>query len=356
MVENEKPIPKRKNVSGTLNKNTAAQRKVQDNNIEKRANKLVQVWVPKTAVSDTISSTTNSASNSNITVSMNTVTTASSNTTANKVNRGQPRKESIWHVYSGCSRHMTDIMTHLEDFKKYDGGHVVFGDNPKGGKISGKGKVSKCQMTFDYVYYVEQLRYNLLSLSQVCDKKHKFKIVDESMILLRTPKRDNVYCLDLENVSSNSSLNCLFSKASVGESSLWHRRMCYVNLKNMNQLVKNNLVRGFPTKEFSCDDHCVACLKGKQHKSTHKSQEIKTISSPLQLLHMDLIGPTNVMSISKKSYCLVIVDDYSRFTWVFFLRTKDETSGLIKPLSHPLFSPLVSDKSKSESHQIRQWY
>ncbi|KAJ9536411.1 hypothetical protein OSB04_un000403 [Centaurea solstitialis] len=151
------------------------------------------------------------------------------------------------------------------------------------------------------------------------------------MILLRAPRKDNVYCLDLEDVSSKSSLNCLLSKASLSESSLWHRRMCHMNFKNMNKLVKGNLVRGLPAKEFSCDDHCVSCLKSKQHKSTHKSKEVNTISAPLQLLHMDLFGPTNVMSIGKKSYCLVIVDDYSRFTWVFFLRTKDETSGLIKP-------------------------
>ncbi|KAJ9558174.1 hypothetical protein OSB04_012788 [Centaurea solstitialis] len=265
-----------------------------------------------------------------------------------KLNRltesNQGRRSSLWHVDSGCSRHMTCIMSLLEDFKRFEGGHVAFGDNPHGGKISGKGKVSKGKMTFDDVYYVEQLRYNLLSVSQVCDKKFGvfftdteclilapgFKI-DESQIMLRTPRKDNVYCLDIEDASFLSSLNCLFSKASVSESSLWHRRMCHMNFKNMNLLVKNNLVRGLPAKEFSSDDHCVACLKGKQHKNSHKSKEVNTISSPLQLLHMDLFGPTNVMSIGKKSYCLVIVDDYSRFTWVYFLRTKDETSGLIKP-------------------------
>ncbi|KAJ9542155.1 LOW QUALITY PROTEIN: hypothetical protein OSB04_028661 [Centaurea solstitialis] len=269
-----------------------------------------------------------------------------------KVNRlaefkygNQGKGKNVWHVDSGCSRHMTGIMSLLENFKRFNGGHVAFGDNPKGGKVSGKGKISKGMMTFEDVYYVEQLKYNLLSVSQVCDKKHsilfndeecmilspEFKIVDENMILLRAPRKDNVYCLDLEDVSSKSSLNCLLSKASLSESSLWHRRMCHMHFKNMNKLVKGNLVRGLPTKEFSCDDHCVSCLKGKQHKSTHKSKEVNTISAPLQLLHMDLFGPTNVMSIGKKSYCLVIVDDYSRFTWVFFLRTKDETSGLIKP-------------------------
>ncbi|KAI3772107.1 hypothetical protein L6452_03282 [Arctium lappa] len=252
----------------------------------------------------------------------------------------QLKRKSIWHVDSGCSRHMTGNMSCLQDFKHINGGHVAFGDNLTGGKISGKGNVTKGKMTFEDVYYVDQLKYNLLSISQVCDKQHSilftntecmilapgFKVVDESMILLRTPRKDNVYCLDMDNVDSDSSLNCLVSKASVDESSLWHRRMCHMNFKTMNKLVKNNLVRGLPSKVFSCDDHCVACLKGKQHKTSHKTKKINTISSCLQLLHMDLFGPTNVMSIGQKSYCLVIVDDYSRFTWVYFLRTKDETS------------------------------
>ncbi|KAJ9558487.1 hypothetical protein OSB04_013101 [Centaurea solstitialis] len=253
------------------------------------------------------------------------------------------RNENLWHVDSGCSRHMTGNMSYLEDFLRFNGGYVAFGDNPKGGKISGKGKVTRGKLTLEEVYFVDQLRYNLLSVSQVCDKKYyilfseteciilssKFK-VDESLILLRTPRRDNVYCLDLNGMPSEV-VNCLFSKASVTESSLWHRRMGHMNMKTMNALVKNNLVRGLPQKEFTLDDNCVACLKGKQHKASHKSKTINTVSASLQLLHMDLFGPTNVMSIGKKSYCLVIIDDYSRFTWVFFLRTKDETSGLIKP-------------------------
>ncbi|KAJ9538067.1 hypothetical protein OSB04_030800 [Centaurea solstitialis] len=78
-----------------------------------------------------------------------------------KLNRltesNQGRRSSLWHVDSGCSRHMTGIMSLLEDFKKFEGGHVAFGDNPNGGKISGKGKVSKGKMTFDDVYFVEQL-------------------------------------------------------------------------------------------------------------------------------------------------------------------------------------------------------
>ncbi|KAJ9567763.1 hypothetical protein OSB04_003729 [Centaurea solstitialis] len=293
-------VPTHKKVVPKQNRSSQPKRKVQKKKVEKKSVKLVNTAASNNNSdnSNTATSQVNTAASNNSSGNSNTVTTESN----------QGRMSSLWHVDSGCSRHMTGIMSLLEDFKKFEGGHVAFGDNPTGGKISGKGKVSKGKMTFDDVYYVEQLRYNLLSVSQVCDKKFGvfftdteclilapgFKI-DESQVMLRTPRKDNVYCLDIEDASSLSSLNCLFSKASVSESSLWHRRMCHMNFKNMNLLVKNNLVRGLPAKEFSCDDHCVACLKG------------------------------------KKSYCLVIVDDYSRFTWVYFLRTKDETSGLIKP-------------------------
>ncbi|GJV89351.1 putative ribonuclease H-like domain-containing protein [Tanacetum coccineum] len=98
----------------------------------------------------------------------------------------------------------------------------------------------------------------------------------------------------------------------------------------MNKLVKGNLVRGLPSKLFENDQTCVACQKGKQHRASCKSKTENSISLPLHLLHMDLFGPTFVKSLMKKMYCLVVTDDYSRFTWVFFLATKDETSDILK--------------------------
>ncbi|GJX07373.1 putative ribonuclease H-like domain-containing protein [Tanacetum coccineum] len=98
----------------------------------------------------------------------------------------------------------------------------------------------------------------------------------------------------------------------------------------MNKLVKGNLVRGLPSKLFENDQTCVACQKEKQHKASCKTKTENSISLPLHLLHMDLFGSTFVKSLMKKIYCLVVADDYSRFTWVFFLATKDETSGILK--------------------------
>ncbi|KAJ9555302.1 hypothetical protein OSB04_009916 [Centaurea solstitialis] len=351
-----KPIVKRQVVQKRKNqpkKKVSVQRKSGNESVasENSGNNLKEIK-DNTAASNNSSGISNTVATTGCSLRKPIVTKYSSHEIPNKdyllkLNRlteGNPDSNvNLWHVDSGCSRHMTGNRSFLEDFTTFNGGYVAFGDNPRGGKVSGKGKVTGGKLTLEEVYYVDQLRYNLMSVSQVCDKKFftlfsntecmilspKF-IVDESFILLRTPRKDNVYCLDLNGMPSEV-VNCLFSKASMTESSLWHRRMGHMNIKTMNLLVKNQLVRGLPPKEFTLDDNCVACLKGKQHKASHKSKTINTISAPLQLLHMDLFGPTNVMSIGKKSYCLVIIDDYSRFTWVFFLRTKDETSGLIKP-------------------------
>ncbi|GKA62433.1 retrovirus-related pol polyprotein from transposon TNT 1-94 [Tanacetum coccineum] len=155
-------------------------------------------------------------------------------------------------------------------------------------------------------------------------------LIDESQVLLRVPRKNNMYSVDLKNIVPKRGLTCLFVKATSDESKLWHRRLGHLNFKTMNKLVKGNLVRGLPSKIFENDQTCVACQKGKQHRASCKSKTENSISLPLHLLHMDLFGPTFVKSLMKKMYCLVVTDDYSRFTWVFFLATKDETSGILK--------------------------
>nr|GEY76838.1 retrovirus-related Pol polyprotein from transposon TNT 1-94 [Tanacetum cinerariifolium] len=167
----------------------------------------------------------------------------------------------------GCSRHMTGNISYLSDFKPFDGG---------------------------------------------------------------TPKQHNMYSIDLNNIVPHKDLTCLVAKASADKCILWHRRLGYLNVKTMNKLVRHNLVRGLPTKSFDNDHTCTACLKGKQHKASCKSKLVNSVTKPLYMLHMDLFGSTSVSSISHKWYCLVVTDDFSRFTWTFFLRSKDETSDILK--------------------------
>ncbi|GJZ98232.1 putative ribonuclease H-like domain-containing protein, partial [Tanacetum coccineum] len=232
-------------------------------------------------------------------------------------------------VDSGCSRHMSGNIAHLSDFKEFDGGYVTFGGGANGGRITGKGTIKTDKLDFEDVYFVKELKFNLFSVSQMCDKKNyvlftdseclvlspNFKLPDENQILLKIPRQNNMYSFDMKNIVPKDGLTCLVAKATSEESMLWHRRLGHVNFKNINKLVKENLASNIephvrPKPLVPLLSH-VACLKGKQHVAC-------------------LFGPTFVSSLMHKKYCLVVTDDYSRFSWVFFLRTKDETSEILK--------------------------
>ncbi|GJU48018.1 putative ribonuclease H-like domain-containing protein [Tanacetum coccineum] len=261
-----------------------------------------------------------------------------------RAKRGKPQQDDTGFVDSGCSRHMTGNIAYLSDFKEFNGGYVTFGGGAHGGRISGKGTLKTDSLDFEDVYFVNELKFNLFSVSQMCDKKNyvlftdteclvlspNFKLPDENQILLKIPRKDNMYSFDMKNIIPKETLTCLVAKATSDESMLWHRRLGHINFKNINKLVKDNLVRGLPTKHFENDQTCVACLKGKQHRASCKSKVLNPITKPLFMLHMDLFGLTFVSSLMHKKYCLVVTDDYSRFTWVLFLTTKDETSEILK--------------------------
>ncbi|GJS68731.1 putative ribonuclease H-like domain-containing protein [Tanacetum coccineum] len=225
-------------------------------------------------------------------------------------------------VDSGCFRHMTENKAYLQDFH---GGPVAFGGSK--GYITGKGKIKTRKLDFEDVCFVKELQhFNLFSVSQICDKKNKvlftdseclvlspeFKLPDENQVLLRIPRQNNMYSFNLENIVPLGGLAFLIAKATIDESNKWHRRLGHVNFKNLNKLVKGNLVRGLPSNIFQNDHTCVACQKGKQHKASCKAKSVSSISHSLQLLHMDLFGPISIRSINHKTYCLVITDDFSR--------------------------------------------
>ncbi|GJS83145.1 putative ribonuclease H-like domain-containing protein [Tanacetum coccineum] len=203
---------------------------------------------------------------------------------------------------SRCSRHMNGNKSFLTNYQEIDGGVVAFAGSTKGGKITGKGKIRSGKLDFEDVYFIKELKFNLSTISQMCDKKNSvrftnteclvlspdFKLLDESQVFLKVPRQNNMYSFDLKNVVPSGGLTCLFAKATIDESNLWHRRLGHINFKTMNKLVSGNLVRGLPSKLFENDHTCVACQKGKQHKASCKTKH------------------------------------------VFFLATKDKTSGILK--------------------------
>nr|GEY82550.1 hypothetical protein [Tanacetum cinerariifolium] len=148
-------------------------------------------------------------------------------------------------IDNACSRHMIRNMSYLSNFEELNGRYVAFGGNPKGGKIAGKGKIKTGKLDFDNVYFVKELKFNLFNVSQICDKKNSvlftdieclilssnFKLPDESQVLLRVLRENNMYNVNLKNIVPSGDLTCLFAKATLDESNLWHRRLAH-GIKN----------------------------------------------------------------------------------------------------------------------------
>ncbi|GJW82495.1 retrovirus-related pol polyprotein from transposon TNT 1-94 [Tanacetum coccineum] len=210
----------------------------------------------------------------------------------------------LWYLDSGCLKHMTGNRSRLKNFvKKFI--EIVF-RNDHFGAIMG------------YEDYVIDL--------EVAFRKHSCYVRDvDGVELLKGCRGLNLYTISVKDMMKSSPI-CLLSKASKNKSWLWHRQLNHLNFCTINDLARKYLVRGLPRLKFEKDHLCSDCQMRKSKKYTHKPKSENTIMEVLPTLYMDLCGPMRVQSINGKKYILVIVDDYSRFTWVKFLRSKDETS------------------------------
>ena len=221
-------------------------------------------------------------------------------------------------------------------------GLVTFGDNGKG-KIIEIGKIKITPCTFiENVLLVDKLKHNLLSISQLCDKG--FKVIFESSMCIVTNSLDssnkfighrlgNIYVVDLNDLAMTSSSSLVAMNAKTKESCLlWHRRLGHASMHTIAKLISKNLVRGLPHFKVDLDYVCDACQLGKQTRGSFKSKNIISTTRPFELLHMDLFGPTRTTSLGGMKYGLVIVDDFSRFTWVLFIAHKDETFDVFQKI------------------------
>ncbi|GKC04844.1 retrovirus-related pol polyprotein from transposon TNT 1-94 [Tanacetum coccineum] len=159
--------------------------------------------------------------------------------------------------------------------------------------------------------------------------KHSCYVRDtDGVELIKGSHGSNLYTITIEDMMKSSPI-CLVSKASKNKSWLWHRRLNHLNFGTINDLARKDLVRGLPRFKFEKDHLCFACQLGKSKKHTHKPKTENTNLEVFNTLHMDLCGPMRVQKINGKKFILVIVDDYSRFTWVKLLRSKDETPEVV---------------------------
>nr|GEY95131.1 putative ribonuclease H-like domain-containing protein [Tanacetum cinerariifolium] len=151
-------------------------------------------------------------------------------------------------------------------------------------------------------HYVLPIKASILETSpnSTNSKTKDFKLPDENQVLLREPRENNIYNVNLKDIVPFGDLTCLFAKATIDESNLWHRRLGHVNFKNINKLVKGNLVKGLPAKVFENQNNCVACKKGKQHRASCKTKPNNSVTQPLFRLRIDLFGPTFIKSLRIK--------------------------------------------------------
>ncbi|GKC08005.1 retrovirus-related pol polyprotein from transposon TNT 1-94 [Tanacetum coccineum] len=164
---------------------------------------------------------------------------------------------------------------------------------------------------------------------EIAFRKHSCFVHDMNGVdLLKGSRSTNLYTISLDDMMKSSPV-CLLSKASKTKSWLWHHRLNHLNFGTINDLARKDLVRGLPRLKFEKDHLCSACQLGKSKKYSHKPKSENTNMEVLHTIHMDLCGPMRVQGINGKKYILVIVDDYSRFTWVKFLRSKDETPEFV---------------------------
>nr|GFA51261.1 retrovirus-related Pol polyprotein from transposon TNT 1-94 [Tanacetum cinerariifolium] len=181
--------------------------------------------------------------------------------------------------------------------------------------------------------------------------------------LLKGNHSTNLYTINLYDIASDSPI-CLMARATPTRSWLWHQRLSHLNFDTINDLAKNDLVFGIPKFKYAKEHLCPSCEQGKSKRASHPPKPIPNSKHRLHLLHMDLCGSMRVASINGKRYVQVIVDDYSRYTWVHFLRTKDETPEAIKNflkkiyvrLQAPVIIVRADNKTEFKNYILKEYF
>ena len=224
---------------------------------------------------------------------------------------------------------MTGDKEKFENLTLQKGGQVTFGDNSKG-KILGISTVSMTSnLLIENVLLVDGLKHNLLSISQLCDKDYEV-VFDKNICSINScdgktlivgHRHENVYTLDCSS-AHDARLKCLTAMSE--NSWLWHRRLGQVHMDLLSKLSRKDLVVGLPKIRFAKDKLCSCCQLGKHQKNSLSCKNVVSSKRYLELVHMDLIGPNRTVILGSRTYCLIIVDDYSRYTWVIFLKSKND--------------------------------
>nr|GEZ30838.1 hypothetical protein [Tanacetum cinerariifolium] len=227
----------------------------------------------------------------------------------------------LWCVDSGCSKHMTGNLKLFINFIWRFLGTVHF-KNDHVAAILGFDDLQWGNILITRVYFVKGLGHNLFSVRQFFDSDLEvtfrrnacFVRSLEGVDLLKGDRSTNLYTINLHDMASTSSI-CLMARASSTKSWLWHQRLSHLNFDTINDLAKNDLVSGLSKFKYHKEHLCPSCEQGKSKRASHPPKPVPNSRQMLHLLHMDLYGPMRIASINEKRYVLVIVDDYSCYTW-----------------------------------------
>nr|GEW53456.1 hypothetical protein [Tanacetum cinerariifolium] len=205
----------------------------------------------------------------------------------------------LFIVDYGCMKHMTGNLKLLCNFVEKFLGTICFGNDQ----------------------FAPILGYGDLVQGNV--------MINRGNDLLTGNRGSDLYTISLQESTSSTPL-CLMAKASLTQAWLWHQRLSHLNFDYINLLSKKDIVIGLPKLKYVKDQLCSSCELSKAKRISFKSKAVSSSKGRLNLLHMDLCGPMRVASINGKKFILVIVDDYSRYTWTLFLRSKDEKPEVLK--------------------------
>nr|GEX73426.1 retrovirus-related Pol polyprotein from transposon TNT 1-94 [Tanacetum cinerariifolium] len=237
--------------------------------------------------------------------------------------------ESQSDCYNGNLKLLINFVWKFMGTVRFENDHVA--------AILGFGDLQRGNILITRVYFVEGLGHNLFSVGQFCDsdlevtfRRNACYVRNlDGVDLLKGDRSINLYTINLHEMASASPI-CLMARASSTKSWLWHQRLSHLNFDTINDLARNNLVSGLPKFEYHKEHLCPSCKQEKSKRASHPPKPVLNLRQRLHLLHIDLCGPMRIASINGKRYVLVIVDDYSRYTWVYFLRSKDEAPEVIK--------------------------
>ncbi|WVZ93262.1 hypothetical protein U9M48_039257 [Paspalum notatum var. saurae] len=246
--------------------------------------------------------------------------------------------EDVWIMDSGCSRHMTGHRKWFSSLnpistKEY----ITFGDNGQG-KVIGVGSVSlSAKLSLREVAFVQNLGFNLVSVSQLFNEGFEVRFKKGACCVLDAEEKLVCFLLPFGQVfranltSVSGPARCLVASPSA-DIWKWHRRLGHLSFDLLVRLSSMGLIRGLPKLRAEKDLVCHPCRHGKMVAASHTPVSQVMTSYPSELLHMDTVGPARVASVSGKWYVLVVVDDFSRFSWVFFMEFKDEAFGFVRDL------------------------